>query len=95
MGAIASQISGLTIVYPIVYSGADQRKHESSASLASVREIHRVPVNYKWPVTRKMFPFDDGSMDQNGHDLIMTLGPTLNSYHEKVDNAELSCFRWY
>ena len=40
---------------------ADQRKHQSSASLASVRGIHRRPVNspHKWPVTRKMFPFDD------------------------------------
>ena len=37
------------------------RKHQSSASLAFVREIHRGPVNFphKWPVTRKMFPFDD------------------------------------
>ena len=44
-----------------VYSGADQRKHRSSASLAFVRGIHRSPVNspHKWPVTRKMFPFDD------------------------------------
>ena len=34
---------------------------QSSASLAFVRGIHRWPVNspYKWPVTRKMFPFDD------------------------------------
>ena len=39
----------------------NQRKHQSSASLAFVREIHRGPVNFphKWPVTRKMFPFDD------------------------------------
>ena len=39
----------------------DQRKHQSSASLAFVRGIHRWPVNsqHKWPVTRKMFPFDD------------------------------------
>ena len=61
MGAIASQITGLTIVYSTVYSGADQRKHQSSASLAFVRGIHRGPVNspHKWPVTRKMFPFDD------------------------------------
>ena len=61
MGAIASQITSLTIVYPIVYSDADQRKHQSSASLAFVRGIHRGPVNspHKWPVTRKMFPFDD------------------------------------
>ena len=37
------------------------RKHQSSASLAFVRWIHRWPVNspHKWPVTRKMFPFVD------------------------------------
>ena len=61
MSAIASQITSLTIVYSIVYSDADQRKHQSSASLAFVWGIHRWPVNspHKWPVTRKMFPFDD------------------------------------
>ena len=61
MGSIASQIPSLAIVYSIVYSSADQRKHQSSASLAFVRGIHRGPVNspHKWPVTRKMFPFDD------------------------------------
>ena len=58
---IASQITSLTIVYSTVYWGADQRKHQSSVSLAFVRGIHRWPVNspHKWPVTRKMFPFDD------------------------------------
>ena len=61
MGAMASQITSLTIVYSTVYSGADQRKHQSSASLAFVRGIHRWAVNspHEWPVTRKMFPFDD------------------------------------
>ena len=61
MSAIASQIPSLTIVYSTVYSNADQRKHQSSASLAFVRGIHRGPVNspHKWPVTRKMFPNDD------------------------------------
>ena len=61
MGSIASQITSLTIVYSTVYSDADQRKHQSSASLAFVRGIHRGPVNSppKWPVTRKMFPCDD------------------------------------
>ena len=61
MGAIASQITSLTIVYSAGYSGADQRKHQSSASLAFVRGIHRGPVNspHKWLVTRKMFSFDD------------------------------------
>ena len=61
MGAIASQITSVTVVYSTVYSDADQRKHQSSASLAFVRGIHRGSVNspHKWPVTRKMFPFDD------------------------------------
>ena len=60
MGTIASQITSLTGVYSTVYSGADQSKHQSSASLAFVWGIHRGPVNspHKWPVTRKMFPFD-------------------------------------
>ena len=61
MGAITSQISSLTIVYSTVYSDADQRKHQSSASRAFVWGIHRWPVNSprKWPVTQKMVPFDD------------------------------------
>ena len=61
IGAMAFQITSLTIVYSTVYSGADQRKHQSSTSLAFVRGIHRWPVNspHKGPVTRKMFPFDD------------------------------------
>ena len=68
MGAIASQITSLTIVYSTVYSGADQSKHQSSASLAFVWGIHRGPVNspHKWPVTRKMFPFDDVIMISSG-----------------------------
>ena len=41
MGTIASQITSLTIVYSVVYSGSDQLKHQSSASLAFVRGIHR------------------------------------------------------
>ena len=61
MGTIASQITSFMIVYTTVYSDADQRKYQSSASLAFVWGIHRRPVNslHKWPVTRKMFPFDD------------------------------------
>ena len=45
MGAIASLITSLTIVYLTVYSGADQRNCGNSP--------------HKWPVTRKMFPFDN------------------------------------
>ena len=61
MGGMSSQITSLAIVFSTVYSGVDQRKHQSSASLAIVRGIHRWPVNppHKWPVTRKMLPFDD------------------------------------
>ena len=60
MVVMASQITSLTIVLT-VYSGGDQRKNQSSASLAFVQGIHRSSVNspHKWPVTRKMFPFDD------------------------------------
>ena len=61
MRLVASQITSLTTVYTTVYSVTDQRKHQSSASLAFVREIHRWPVNspHKGPVTRKMFPFEE------------------------------------
>ena len=61
MEAIASQITSLASVYSTVQLCADQRKHQSSASLAFVWGIHRGPGNspHKWPVTRKMFPFDD------------------------------------
>ena len=67
MSTKASKITSITIVYSTVYSGADQRKLQSPASLAFVRGIHRWPVNspHKWPVTRKKFPFDD---------VIMTMG---------------------
>ena len=66
MSAIASQIVSVPIVYWAVCSGADQRKHQSSASLALVRGIHRWTVNspHKGPVTRKMYPFDDVIMNK-------------------------------
>ena len=75
MGMMASQITSLTIVYSTVYSGADQRKHQSSASLAFVRGIHRGPVNspHKWPVTRKMFPFDDVIMQTHCYKSLLVL----------------------
>ena len=67
MGAMAPQITSLAIVYSTVYSGTDQRKHQSSASLTFVRGIHRWPVNspHKWPVTRKIFSYDDVIMNAN------------------------------
>ena len=61
MGALASQITNLTIVYSTVYSDADQRKYQRPASLAFAWGSHRglVISPHKVPVTRKMFPFDD------------------------------------
>ena len=56
MSAMASQITGVSIVCSSVGSGATQRKHLSSASLAFVWGIHRWPVNspHKRPVTRNL-----------------------------------------
>ena len=75
MGMIKSLITSLTIVYSTVYSDTDLRKHQSSASLTFVWGIHRGPVNspHKWPVTRKMFPFDDVIMSWRLHDCISYL----------------------
>ena len=49
------------IIRAMICSGAYKRKHQSSASLAFVRRIHRLPVDSppKGPATRKMFPLDD------------------------------------
>ena len=61
MDTMASQITSLTIVYSTIYSGADQRKHQSSASLAFVSGNSPVTGEFpaKGPVTWKMSPFDD------------------------------------
>ena len=56
MGAIASQNTSLKIVYSTVHSDADQSKHQSSASLAFVRGIHR---KAQMASNAEMFPFDD------------------------------------
>ena len=89
MGVMASQIISLTIVYSTVYPGADQRKHQSSASLTFVRGIYRGPVNspHKGPVTRKMVPFDDVIMGlfvvpQTARDLWLSI--TQGSIYEST-----------
>ena len=93
MSAMTSQIIILTIVYSRVYSGADQRKHQSSASLAFVRGIYQWPMNStrKGPVTREMFPFDDVIMAMHGISLfygklqfffpLMCFGVTLQAFY--------------
>ena len=78
MGTIASQITGVSMVSSTVCSGADQRKQQSSASLAFMRGIHWWPMNspHKGPVTRKMFPLDDVIMVHNPvlHDTLWDMG---------------------
>ena len=61
MSAMVSQITSVSIVYLTVYSGADQTKHQSSASLVPVEEIQMWSGEFphKGPVTRKAFPFDN------------------------------------
>ena len=61
MSEMATQITSVSIISSTVCSGA----HQSSASLAFVRGIHRSPVDspHKEPVTRKTFPFDDVIMN--------------------------------
>ena len=63
MSAIASQITSLTIVYSTVYSGADQRKHQSVTGLCVGNSPGPVNSPHKGPVTWKMFPFDDVIME--------------------------------
>ena len=53
MGPMASPITSLALVYSSVYSGADQREHQNSASLAFVQEIHRWPVNSRTEVQQR------------------------------------------
>ena len=92
MTAMASQITRLTIIYSTVYSGANQRKHQSSASLAFVRGIHRWPMNspQKGPVTRKMFPFDDVSMSTHRIRPVMVgawWGGAVTNVHNDFDGV--------
>ena len=84
MDTMASQITSVTIVYSTVYSGADQRKHQSSVLLAFVRG----PVNspHKCPVTRKMFPFNDVIMFQEFADRVGI--PYMETSVKNDDNVE-------
>ena len=88
MTTISSQITSLTIIYSTVYSGADQSKYQSSASLAFVWGIHRGPVNSprKWPVTRKMVPF---------YDVIMCcISKTNLPWTSTIGNIPLRFWNW-
>ena len=86
MGAMASQITSLAIVYSTVDSRRRSKKHQSSASLA----FGRGPVNspHKRPILRKMSPFDDDIMrKRNQNDPYWYLKPHLCVF--------ISCFLRY
>ena len=86
MGAMASQITSLTIVCSTVYSGADQRKHQSSMSPAFVWGIHQWPVNspHKGPVCGKCFHFMTLSCRTTMILFVHTTGFTIrDTFHER------------
>ena len=74
MSVFAPQITGVSVAYSTFCSGADHRKHQSSASLAFVREIHRWLVNslHRGPETRKRIPFDYVIMSTTWHKQAVT-----------------------
>ena len=76
----------ILIVYSTVCSGKDQRKHQSSASLAFVRGIHWWPVNslHKGSATWKMFPFDD----------VILLRMVLNVITQQIPSPVIDLAMW-
>ena len=86
MSTMTSHITSVSIVYSTICSGEDERKHQSSASLAFVRGIHRSPVNspHNGPVTRRMFPFHDVIMSLSC-DNLSWIRPQITSYVYYID----------
>ena len=80
MGAIASLITSLTIVYSTVYSDADQTKHQSSASLGTGEFPTQMASN------AEMFPFDDVIMS------MIKIKSIFNFLHIKHIPSFLSLF---
>ena len=84
MSTMASQITGVSIVYSAVCSGAHQRIYQSSASLAFVKGIYRWPVDspYKGSLTRNCFNF----MTSSCHFLIqpLELGANIKMLYSNV-----------
>ena len=66
------------------------RKISNLASLAFVRGIHRRPVNspHKWPVTRKIFPFDDVFMVKT------TMWHQIQQRHHRLTSVTSSHWVW-
>ena len=94
MSAMASQITSLTIVYSTVYSGAVQRKYQSSASLAFVWGIHRWLVNspHKGPVMRNCFHLMTSSCTVELHasdDVAIWSDCLLNNFFHAINKENI------
>ena len=88
ISAISFEIIGVSSVCSTVCLGEDQRKHQSSVSLAFVRVVHRWLVDYpqKGPVMRKTFPVDDVIMKEWIKNTWMNTSTTrlINIIHARV-----------
>ena len=87
ISAMASQVTSVLNAYSPICSDRDQRKLQSSAPLAFIRGIHQWPVDssHKWPVTRKIFPFND---------VIMITGLFGGVLSQMVNNAKSVSMSW-
>ena len=98
MNAMASHITGVSIICSTACSGADQRKHQNSASLVCVRAIHRWPVDspHKGPVTRKMFPLGDVIMEKLRlcHTSYMDVGRNKEIIKEAMSSERMTASCW-
>ena len=94
MNTMASPFTSLASVNAIVYASADQRKHQSSASLAFVRGIHRWPVTFphKRPVTRKKFPFHDVIMRRNPESMAETSFSSAQNHNASWPLIHMICW---
>ena len=100
MSAMASQITPVSNVCSTVCSRADQRKHQSSVSLAFVMGIHRWPVDstHKGPVTRKTFPFDDVIMVWEAYTICCSTHASVRRWYALLfwlyEKASLTAFNF-
>ena len=96
MGAIASPITSITIVYSTFHSNADQRKHQSSASLAFVREIHRGLVNSpgEFPAQMASYAQNVSIWWRHHGQSPCAKGPWTSLAHPLKGNAHLELNAW-
>ena len=85
MSLMPCQITGVSIDCSVICSGADQRKHQSSASLAFLMES----TGQQGPVMRKMFPFDDVFVVVVVVVVSYIVCPDLSGYSLRVDERIL------